>query len=148
MNKIFNKAYLYFWVSIPLLITYGVLNQEGTFIVDFYDVYFVIANPYLVLVTSIAFAIMGFWYWLMRRMKRELILWMTIIHVVVTIDGILLAFLIEQFFRKPHLEMEYTNVIALIFNIILVLVFLVQIVFPLNIIVTLLKRPNNVVKGP
>lgn len=143
MNKIFNKAYLYFWISIPLLIAYGILNQEGTFIVDFYNVYFVIANPYLVFVISIAFAIMGFWYWLMHRMNRELIRWMTIIHVVVTIDGILIAFLIEQFFRKPHLEMEYTNVIALIFTIILVLVFLVQIVFPLNLIITLLKKQNN-----
>ena len=143
MDKLFNKAYLYFWISIPIIILFGFLKSDGTFIVDFYDTYFVIANPYLVLVISIAFAIIGFWYWLMHRIKRNLIKWMTFIHVVVTIDGILIAFVIEQFFRKSNLDLEYPNAISLIFTIILILIFLVQIVFPLNLIITLLKKPSN-----
>lgn len=141
MNKLFNKPYIYFWLAIPILILVGMLHGERVFVIDFYDIYFVIQNWYLILVISIAFSIFGFWYWLMHRMKRELIRWMTIAHVVVTIYGILLAFIIEHFFRKPHIELARDNNVTLIVTIILALVVLIQIIFPINLLLNLFKKP-------
>lgn len=141
MSKFFDNPYLYFWFSIPILILFGILNADGTFMVGFYDTYFVIQNPYLIGVISIAFGIIGFWYWLMQKLNRKLIKWMTIFHVVVTIDGILVAFIIEQLFR--NLDLGYNNEIALVLTVILALVMLVQIIFPINLVISFFKKQIN-----
>ncbi len=141
MSKFFDNPYLYFWFSIPILILFGILNADGTFMVGFYDTYFVIQNPYLIGVISIAFGIIGFWYWLMQKLNRKLIKWMTIFHVVVTIDGILVAFIIEQLFR--NLDLGYNNEIAIVLTVILALVMLVQIIFPINLVISFFKKQIN-----
>jgi len=141
VSKFFDNPYLYFWFSIPILILFGILNADGTFMVGFYDTYFVIQNPYLIGVISIAFGIIGFWYWLMQKLNRKLIKWMTIFHVVVTIDGILVAFIIEQLFR--NLDLGYNNEIALVLTVILALVMLVQIIFPINLVISFFKKQIN-----
>lgn len=133
-EKLFIKPYLYFWISIPILLLYGFFNGDGTLSVNYYDTYFIIENSYLVVILAIAFFIIGFWYWLMRKLNRKLIMWMTIIHVIITIDGIIIAFLLEHFFKDSEVN--------LIMAIVILLIFVVQVVFPLNLVLNFLKKPE------
>ncbi|WP_223033077.1 hypothetical protein [Hanstruepera marina] len=130
--KLFRKPHLYFWISIPILLLYGFLNGHGTLSVNYYDTYFIIENAYLVVILAIAFSIIGFWYWLMRKLNRKLIMWMTIIHVIITIDGIIIAFLLELFFK----DSDINSIMAII----IMLIFTVQVVFPLNLMLNFLKK--------
>ena len=131
-EKLFSKPYLYFWISIPILIIYGFLNGDGTLSVNYYDTYFIIKNSHLVIVLAIAFSIIGFWYWLMHKLHRRLILWMTIIHVIITVDGIILAFLLEHFFESSQINS--------IMAILIMLIFAVQILLPLNLLLNFIKK--------
>ena len=133
-EKLFIKPYLYFWISIPILLFYGFINCDGTLSVNYYDTYFIIENSYLVVILAIAFFIIGFWYWIMRKLNRKLIMWMTIIHVIITIDGIIIAFLLEHFFKGS----EVNSIMAIV----ILLIFVVQVVFPLNLILNFFKKPE------
>lgn len=130
-EKLFAKPYLYFWLSIPILTLYGLVNGEGTINIDFRDTLFIIQNSKLILILAIAFSIIGFWYWLMQKLKRQLILWMTIIHLIVTIDGIIIAFLLEHFFN----DYKINSIKAIV----VILIFAVQVIFPLNLILSFFK---------
>ncbi|WP_250432864.1 hypothetical protein [Hanstruepera flava] len=130
--RLFTKPHLYFWISIPILLLYGFLNGDGTLSVYYYDTYFIIKNAYLVVILAIAFSIIGFWYWLMRKLNRKLVMWMTIIHVIITIDGIIVAFLLEHFFK----DSDINSIMAII----VMLIFAVQVVFPLNLMLNFLKK--------
>lgn len=134
-EKLFSKPYLYFWISIPILILYGFLNGDGTLSVNYYDTYFIIENSSLVVILAIAFFVIGFWYWLMQKLNRKLIMWMTIIHVIVTIDGIIIAFLLEQFFKGSEVNS--------IMVIVIILIFAVQALFPLNLLLNFIKKSAN-----
>lgn len=139
-EKLFAKPYLYFWLSIPILIGFGFLNGDSTFLINFKNTYFVIENSILVLILSIAFGIIGFWYWLMCKLNRKLIQWMTIVHVIITIDGIIIAFLIEHFLKGQGLGFMSIKTVTLITAIVVILIFAVQVIFPLNLILSFFNK--------
>lgn len=142
MNPInFNKPYQLFWGSI-LLVWLAVLFLPVEAIdIQWHDTYLVIAYYHLAIFLTVLLVGIGLLYWFFR--KKELIQWMTIFHILITILSILILFIRYGFPKEDGLGdyIEADTIGSSLFYLSLLLAFIFgQILFVLNLLMALFKK--------
>ncbi len=148
MNRLIEKPYLIFWLSIPIIILIGFLSGDGPLDINVHDTYFIIYHIHLAMLISIIFGIIGFGYWIMQKANRRLSKWLNLTHVVLTIGGLLLIRILLQLFREPETEtlisdFDFNENLNIAMFIIALIVIFGQIVYPINIIRGIIIKRNK-----
>lgn len=148
MKFLIDKPYLIFWLSIPIIILIGFLSGTEPLDINVHDTYFVIDHGFISILISLTFGIIGFGYWIMQKVNRKLSKWLNLIHIVLTIGGLLLIQILLQLFREPETESlmsdydsnENLNIAMFIISLIVIFG---QIIYPINIIRGIIIKRNK-----
>jgi heme/copper-type cytochrome/quinol oxidase subunit 1 len=113
--------------------------------INIHDTYFVIPYKHIFILAALLFGIIGFGYWLVNYINGKLVKWLTLVHLLVTLGGFLLMWTLNFYFGESNLptsDFTYTRVFA--FNTILamlgLIVMAIQIVYPINLLIAIIKR--------
>lgn len=131
METTLNKPYLTSWLTIPILILFGLLFNRHTIDIQLYDTYFVIANLHFVLAASLLLLLIGLGYWLINRRGKAPNRVLTAIHLLLTVGVLLL-------FAAPVSEINMVLSAWFMWGVIALL--LAQLLYLVNIFITLLRR--------
>ncbi|WP_291963249.1 hypothetical protein [Maribacter sp.] len=145
MTKITKTPHIVFWILIPIILLIGFLKPDKTLDINIHDTYFVIGLISLAVLISIIFGILGLGYWVVIKLNRRLVNWLTIIHLTITVIGFFSIILI--FFSLPSIEqdgfsynfenfLEMQVIVFYIFS----LVLYIQPLYLINIIIALLSK--------
>lgn len=145
MNWISEKPFILFLVLIPIIMIVGFINRKETLDINVHATYYVINNLHLAILISIFMIILAFGYFLSTIYSIPLINWMTISHVLITIFGIFLIYVLfktQLYFesKKNTIEsiLKYSKIIKRInltlFSI-LGITILSQFIFLINVII-------------
>ena len=103
MSLINAKPHFFLWLSIPLILLIG-FNDHETIDINIHDTYFVITGWHLAVLISFLFAVQGLVYWGVIKAGLHPIWWMTITHLVCTIDALFIIWLILLFDWFAHAD--------------------------------------------
>jgi heme/copper-type cytochrome/quinol oxidase subunit 1 len=136
------KAYYLLLISSLILLILGFLEGEETFDINVYDIYFVIANCHLYWLFSIFFLFFFLIYIFFDFGKVELIKILSKLHIFGSLFSLLIfifpcSLIYDQSNFKFYDEFLWINIIVTISF--LVLLFL-QLLFIINMVVSLIKR--------
>jgi len=139
MNSIVIKPYKPILYSILLFIGFSIIGIDSTIDIQLHDTYFVIASFHFGIVFSIFSGLIGFIYWLTRKIR--LVNWMTAFHVVTTILTFVLIIITSLIFKRVIEENFHAYLILnqIIFVLILTAI-LSQIIFMVNLVYSLIKN--------
>ena len=143
MSRITNKPHLIFLLSIPVLIIMGILSRNEMLDVNVHDIYWLYSQIDLTIVISILFGVIGLGYWIIVKTNRKLYKWMTLVHVTLTLGGILLIWTLAQFFRESVIESEFNYNLNLVIYLIVFITLFGQIIYPINIISGIIRKRNK-----
>src|SRR5690606_36301779 len=87
-----------------IIILIGFLSGTEPLDINVHDTYYVIEHGVISILISIIFGIIGLGYWIMQKANRRLSKWLNLIHIVLTIGGLLLIRILLQLFREPETE--------------------------------------------
>ena len=143
-----NKPYLIFWISIPIIILIGFLSGTEPLDINLHDTYYVIEHGVISILISIIFGIIGLGYWILTKTNKRLSKWMNLIHIVLTIGGLLIIWVLLQLYREPETEtllsdFDFNKNLNIATFIITLIVIFGQIVYPINIIRGIIKKQNK-----
>lgn len=146
MNTITLKPYLFFWILSPVFFMIGYLSDKNTFDINIHDTYYVVEQGFVNTALSVFCAITGLGYWFVIRLSGKLLKWLTIIHILSVIIGVFFIGILPQFFLKPTTKITnylfYENMDYCSFIIAIIILF-VQILYPINLVIGLLRKTNN-----
>ena len=150
MNWLTEKPFISFLILIPIIMIIGFLNRKETLDINVHDTYYVINNLHLAIILSIFLAIISLGYFLIKIFSIPLINWMTISHILITIFGMLIIYIlfrIQLNFEVKSYDIEsilkYSKTIQRVnFTLfsVLIVVLLSQLVFLINFAVSIFKR--------
>tara|TARA_R110000765_G_scaffold37526_1_gene83084 strand:+ start:592 stop:1035 length:444 start_codon:yes stop_codon:yes gene_type:complete len=144
MNRqIMKKPHLIFWISIPVLVLIGFLNRKEMLDINIYDTYYVFSKTALIIMISALFGFMGLGYYLMLKAKRKLSRWLNLIHVALTVGGILTVWILTQLFRESIMEYQFNNNLTMAIYVLVIITIFAQILYPINLIGAILKPRNK-----
>ena len=144
MNRqIMKKPHLIFWISIPVLILIGILNRSEMLDINIYDTYYVFSKTALIIMISGLFGFMGLGYYLMLKAKRKLSKWLNLIHVALTVGGMLTVWILTQLFRESIMEYKFNNNLTMVIYALVIITIFAQIIYPINLIGAIIKPPNK-----
>ena len=145
MTKVTKTPHIVFWILIPIILLTGFLKLDKTFYFNIHDTYYVLGLINLAVLISIIFAIIGFGYWVIIRLNRRLVYWLTVIHLIITVIGFFSIIII--LFSLPNIEQDgfstnFENLLEMqvIAFYIFSLVFYIQPLYLINIIIALLSK--------
>ena len=147
MEKIFQNPHYFFWISIPFILLIGLIEDE--IVVNVHDTYYVSGSLPLAIILSFGFAVVGFIYWRLIRNGFPPIRWMTITHMISSIDIPIIVWLIMFFdwFDSNSGSMVYRlSNQEFIISFLILLIIIGQLIFILNIFLTTLfqkRQPRN-----
>ena len=95
MKNLIQKPYLIFLSIIPVTLFIGIIYGDDTLDINVHDTYFVISYYHIFELTSIFLGVLSFGYWIIHITNRKLIRWLTKAHIIITIGGLLLMYLIS-----------------------------------------------------
>ncbi|WP_405396541.1 hypothetical protein [Maribacter sp. Asnod2-G09] len=147
MKKITQSPHLVFWVLIPVILLIGFIKPDKTLDINIHDTYLVIDLINLAVSISIIFGILGFGYWVIIKLNRKLLNWLTVIHLLITIIGFLILLLIPIISPDIHQDSPGSHfvfhhdleqiVISTLF-----LVIFIQLFYLINITTALVRKTN------
>lgn len=143
MNKPIEKPHLIFLTAIPIVILMGVLSKDAVLDINIHDTYYIIEHLFIAILISILFGIMAFGYWIMQKTNRSLSKWLNAIHVIFTFGGMLLILILSQLFRESVMAYKFNENLTLVIYVIVLIIFLGQIAFPINMISGIIKKKNK-----
>ncbi len=111
--------------------------------INVHDTYFVFSQIDLIILISILFGIIGLGYWIMLKANRKLFKWLNLIHIVFTLGGTLLIWILSQFFREAIMEFDFNNNLALVIYLIALIIIFGQIIYLINIINGIIRKQNK-----
>ena len=141
MSLTLHKPHTIFWICIPLIVLIGMLEGGSAAIdINVHDTYFIIAAFHMAILNSILFGIIGFGYWLMQRFNRVLSKWLNWAHIILTLGGLVILWIIS-WIRSNSIpdSFDTLNMVAVIT--VLVIIF-GQILYLINIFIGLFKKRN------
>lgn len=144
MRTLTNKPYLMFWISIPIIALFGIVNRNDMLNINVHDTYFVFSNTDLTMVLSILFALIGLGYWMLIKANGKLSKLLNLIHLSLTFGGILLIWILSQLFRESIIDYGFNENLTLVIYIIALIAIAAQILYPQNIIRGLIKRSTKI----
>lgn len=143
MNKLIEKPHLIFLLAIPIIVLIGILSGDAVLDINVHDTYFIIAYLHFATLISIIFGIIGIGYWIMQKADRKLSKWLNWTHIGLTFGGTLVVWVLTQFYRTEIIEYKFNNNLTLIIMLIILLMFLGQLIFPINIICGLIRKKSK-----
>ena len=133
-----TKSYTVLWWAIFCVLPLFFLGPKAAVDIQQHDTYFVIGATHIAITLALFLGALGAVYWLMRNYKINQTLWM--LHAFVTVCstlGIVIIICLKFFVAQDNFKLETSlNQIGKIFVLIL---FLIQIVFAINICIGLIK---------
>ena len=78
----------------PVLLVLGLLTFNQSVDMYVHDTYFVISNLHLAVLFGLTLSLLGLGYWIINKIKGNLIKLLSVIHLTLTIGGILLLMLL------------------------------------------------------
>ena len=143
MRELLSKSYKLFWVLIPFVFMYGLFNEEHSLVLNIHATYFVINHLVFAGLIVIFFAIFGLGYWLMDIFNRELISWMTAYYVYISVFGMLILLVFYGYFQQLEIDYAFSQIIMMLMFIIAAITIAAQLLFPLNFIVSFLRKKKR-----
>ncbi len=116
-----------------------------------YDTYFVILYKHFGILISLVFAFLGVIYWLANQFNVQLLKWLTLSHVFLTLGGFIFICLTELIFGESNLpspDLNYNRILtiySILFSITSVIC-IGQILLPINIIVGVIIKSKKISK--
>lgn len=110
MNLKEVKIYHCFWIVSILIVIIGLIKnlsaENDVLDINIHDTYFVISNLDLTVFLSFSYFLNGFGYWIVqKKLNRNLIKSLTIIHSIILIGGFISYWLVlgysKLFIKKP-----------------------------------------------
>lgn len=143
MKKITEAPHFLFWILIPIILIIGLLKPDKTLDINIHDTYIVIALLHLAVLISIIFGILGLGYWVVIKLNRRLVNWLTVIHLIITVIGFCLILLIPFFLPESnqgitslYFDAQVTITLSALAAV------CVQLLYPINIITALFRKTN------
>ena len=139
----FNKPHLLFFGSIPLLWLLTLILPVKIIDIQFHDTYWVIAFYHLAIPISIILGGIGLLYWLFSG--KRTIKWITVFHSLMTMLPIFAFFIINGFSSEAEADYIAADMLSRSKPYFIVLLFFLfgQILFVLNLLIALFKKPNE-----
>ena len=152
MKSILNKPQILLWILTPVILLIGFLAPDETLVINFHDSYYVIALIHLAEFVSILFGITGLGYWIILKVNRKLINVLTLTQIIITIGGSAILLLAPYFFSDDSTEttfFKFDNLIEQnmmnLFALLLIVIGLI--IFIINILQSLFRRKETMVKN-
>ncbi|WP_416448452.1 hypothetical protein ACH3PA_05275 [Leeuwenhoekiella sp. A2] len=111
--------------------------------INIYDTYYVFSKTALIIMISALFGFMGLGYYLMLKAKRKLSKWLNLIHVALTVGGILTVWILTQLFRESIMEYKFNNNLTMVIYALVIITIFAQIIYPINLIGAIIKPRNK-----
>ncbi|WP_179020605.1 cbb3-type cytochrome c oxidase subunit I [Winogradskyella forsetii] len=143
MKFLINKPHLFFLLTIPIIMLFGILSGDAVLDINVHDTYYIIAYLHLATLISLLFGIIGIGYWIMLKANRKLSKWLNWTHIGLTFGGTLIVWILSKFYRTEFMEYEFNNNLTLIITLFVFLIIIGQLIFPANIIYGLIKKKNK-----
>ena len=148
------KHFHYFWVTAIIILSLGIISlfdEESVIDINVHDTYFVIHHSHLAFFLSFFYGLFGLIYWSHYSSNVELVSRLTTIHTVVTIGSIPVYFLGLKVFELYRQDGDFPlfddlSNENLFITIIFLLVLLAQVLFLINIILSLVKHLTKRIK--
>lgn len=143
MKKLTQKPHFVLWTLIPVILLIGFLKPDKALDINIHDTYFVIAIMHLALLISIIFGILGFGYWVVIRLNRRLVNWLTVIHLIITVIGFCLIILIPYFLPTASQDISslyFDEQVTITLSALVAVC--IQLLYPINIITALVRKNN------
>lgn len=140
MKLLTDKPHLIFLLAIPVIMLFGILGGDTVMDIHFYDTYFIIAHLHLAILISILFGGIGIGYWFMIKANRKLSKRLNLIHITLTLGGIIFIWILSQLFREPILEYNFNNKLTLVIYSIALIAILGQVIFLINLIRGIIRK--------
>ena len=140
MKKIQTKPHFFLWLSTPVILLIGLNGYNDKIDINIYHTYFVTTGWHLALLISTVFAVLGLIYWGLIISGFKPIAWLTITHLGCTIDTLLFVWLIllfDWFSQTDVLHVAGLSDQSLVLVFLLILFLFGQILFVLNLILTI-----------
>ncbi len=140
MKLLINKPYLIFWISIPIIILFGILSNK-VLDVNIHDTYYTMSYYHIAIVFAILFGFVGFGYWLMKKFKRKLSKWLNLTHIFLTFGSILIAYIYSNVYSEPKFPLfddDYR--LSLVRIIVMFIILFAQIIYLINISIGIFRK--------
>ncbi|MEP2236863.1 MAG: hypothetical protein ABJI22_00805 [Maribacter sp.] len=147
MKKITKTPDIIFWILIPFILLVGFLKPDKTLDINIHDTYLVMDLFNLTVLISIIFGSLGFGYWVIIKLNRKLLNWLTVIHLILTILGFLILLLIQIILPEirqdsPGFDFVFHHDLEQIGISTLFLVIIIQLLYLINIITALFRKTD------
>jgi len=147
MKLLKQNVYYYFWITAIILIAISIywLNFEDAVLdINVHDTYFVIHNSHILQLIAIIYSLLGFFYWLFKKVNVKLINALTRLHTAITILVIPIYFIGHPLFISfPESNFplfDDTPKIQVFITILVLITLIAQLLFILNVIISLFKH--------
>ncbi len=150
MNVIKEKPYFLFIGLIVILLSFGFYKRMETIDINIHDTYFVTSWMYGMIVISFIYGLLGLIYFTLLKLKFKPINWMTVLHVLISIIGLIALFILPKLMRED-LPVDFSAImenakfnekIAYGIGVAILALFGAQILFFINVIYALVKGRN------
>ena len=143
MKKITQAPHFMFWILIPIILLIGLLKPDKTLDINIHDTYIIIALLHLAVLISIIFGILGLGYWVVIKLNKRLVNWLTIIHLIITVISLCLIILIPFFLPESNQGITSLYFDAQVTITLSALVAVcIQSLYLVNIITALIRKTN------
>lgn len=144
------KAYHIFWITAVIILLIGIAginNPDSTLDINVHDTYFVIAHIHIAVVLSLLYFLMGLGYWFIQKVfKKQLIRYLTAIHIVILIGSFISYWLLMLYFKLFPKDMasplfdDYQLVNVLLVSQLLLIIFIATPLYIINLLIALFSK--------
>jgi len=144
-----HKAHIYFWITSLLIALTGLMvcltDSDENIVINVGDSYYVTPAIYFWVFTVFIYFMAGVCYWVFYRLNILLNRKLTKIHTLLTILGLPACMFLDLYIdyksREPlFILLDRYELLNKILITLVLIILLVQVLLPLNIIVSLVKR--------
>lgn len=135
-----NKPHRIFLLSIPVILLIGFLNIDAYVNINVHDTYLVLRQLDVAVLISIVFGLIGLSYWMLRKVNRRLSKRLNLIHMALTVGGILFIWILGQFYRESIKDYDFNDNLTVTIYVMALIAIFGQLFFVINIIGGLLKK--------
>lgn len=127
MKNLVFKPYLIFWVTVPFVILMGFIGADNLYQYNFKGVQVILSEINVAILLAIIFELIGAGYWILRVRNRPYSRFLGILHVFLTVGGVLILSLsvLEGQFQTNFIDVPATQI--------LMVVIVAQFLFPVNL---------------
>jgi heme/copper-type cytochrome/quinol oxidase subunit 1 len=142
-----HKAHMYFWITAIFIIVIGfvvyLINGDTTLNINVHDTYLVVSHTHFTILFALLYFILGTAYWVPYKTNLSLNKKLTKVHTVITVLAVPTYCALTAYYAMlytPNSLTDDANSLNTGILIIFFTVLLIQPLYPLNIVISLIKR--------